>query len=226
MFSAAFPKAFVFDLDGTLVDSVPDLTWALNAALKDMSLPQVTQAHVRTWVGNGSVKLMQRTVFHLLGEKAADSVNTDLHNGFLKHYKTVVCQHSCLYPGVMALLTYIQQCSVPMVLVTNKPFTFVPPLLNALGIEHFFSLMLGGDSLKEKKPSPQPLLHAAQHLALNPQNCLMVGDSLSDFKSARAANMPILLLEQGYHQGVNLSDLRPDALLADINQLLGLINPI
>jgi phosphoglycolate phosphatase len=219
MFSATFPKAFVFDLDGTLVDSVPDLAWALNAALNDMLLPQVTQAQVRTWVGNGSVALVQRAVRYVLGEGSDDSVNTDLHDGFLKHYKVAVCQHSCLYPGVMELLTHIQQRGLPMVLVTNKPFAFVPPLLKALGIDHFFSLILGGDSLKEKKPSPEPLLHAAQHLALNAQNCLMVGDSLSDFKSARAANMPILLLEQGYNQGVNLQDLNPDSLLADINQL-------
>ncbi len=226
MLSAALPKAFVFDLDGTLVDSVPDLTWALNAALKEMQLAQMAQAQVRSWVGNGSVKLVQRAVLHLLGEGVADSVNMDLHDGFLKHYKTAVCQHSCLYPGVMALLTQLQQRNYPMVLVTNKPFAFVPPLLKALGIEHFFSLMLGGDSLEEKKPSPQPLLHAAKHLSQSPQDCLMVGDSLSDFKSARAANMPILLLEQGYNQGVNLPDLKPDYLLADINQLLGLIKPI
>ncbi len=226
MFNEALPKAFVFDLDGTLVDSVPDLTWALNAALKEMQLPSVSEAQVRTWVGNGSVKLVQRAVFHLLGEGAAVSVNTDLHDGFLKHYKTAVCQHSTLYPGVLALLAHIKQLALPMVLVTNKPFAFVPPLLKALGIEHYFSLMLGGDSLTEKKPSPEPLLHGAQHLQIAPQDCLMVGDSLADFQSARAANMPILLLEQGYNQGVNLANLEPDYLLADINQLIGLIKPI
>ncbi len=225
MFSAT-PKAFVFDLDGTLVDSVPDLNWALNAALKEMQLPSVTEAQVRTWVGNGSVKLVERAVLHLLGDGSLDSVKSPLHDGFLKHYEASVCQHSTLYPGVVALLTHIKQLDLPMVLVTNKPFAFVPPLLKALGIEHFFSLMLGGDSLTEKKPSPQPLLHGAQYLQMAPQDCLMVGDSLADFKSARAASMPILLLEQGYNQGVNLSNLKPDYLLADINQLIGLIKPI
>jgi len=226
MFKSFFPQAFVFDLDGTLVDSVPDLSWALNAALVEMTLPQVTQAQVRTWVGNGSVKLVERAVMSLPNNGDPEVLTSTLHSGFLKHYKTAVCLHSCLYPGVLSLLEHIQQLNVPMVLVTNKPFAFVPPLLKALGIEHFFSLMLGGDSLHEKKPSALPLLHAAQHMGIAPDQCLMVGDSLSDFKSARAANMPVLLLEQGYNQGVNLADLQPDCLLADINQLNVLIKPI
>ncbi len=226
MFKSFFPQAFVFDLDGTLVDSVPDLTWALNAALADLQLPQVTQTQVRSWVGNGSVKLVERAVMSLPDIGEPETLISTLHTGFLKHYKTAVCQHSCLYPGVLSLLEHIQQLNLPMVLVTNKPFAFVPPLLKALDIERFFSLMLGGDSLAEKKPSALPLLHAAQHMGVVPDQCLMVGDSVSDFNSARSANMPVLLLEQGYNQGVNLAGLQPDCLLADINQLNVLIKPI
>ncbi len=223
MFTSSFPKAFIFDLDGTLVDSVPDLAWALNAALNEMTLPVVSEAGVRSWVGNGSVKLVERALVHLLGDESLTELKSPLHAAFLSHYETAFCNNSCLYPGVLALLEHIQQLKFPMALVTNKPIAFVPGLLTALGIEHFFSVLLGGDSLIEKKPSALPLLHAAQFMAMQPQDCLMVGDSTADFKAARAANMPILLLEQGYNQGVNLAQLQPDYLLADVNQLLAQI---
>ncbi len=220
MFTPSFPKAFIFDLDGTLVDSVPDLAWALNAALTQMTLPVVSESNVRSWVGNGSVKLVDRALVHLLGNGSLIELSKPLHGAFLTHYKTAFCNNSRLYPGVLALLERIQQLAIPMALVTNKPIAFVPGLLKAMGIEHFFGLLLGGDSLVEKKPSALPLLHAAQFMEMKPQDCLMVGDSTADFKAARAANMPILLLEQGYNQGVNLAQLEPDYLLADVNQLL------
>ncbi len=223
MFTQDYPKAIIFDLDGTLVDSVPDLCQGLNAALAEMcaneqaTLKQVSTEQVRLWVGNGSVKLIQRAILHL--EIEPDRLET-LHQYFLKHYQNYLCDSSYLYPGVAALLGKCQQLALPMALVTNKPIAFVPELLEKLGIAHHFKILLGGDSLPEKKPSPMPLLHAANYLNVNPNHCLMVGDSGADRASAQQADMPCVLLQQGYNQGKDLSTLSPEWLLPDIESLL------
>ena len=223
MFTQDYPKAIIFDLDGTLVDSVPDLCQGLNAALAEMCadeqgiLKQVSTEQVRLWVGNGSVKLIQRAIQHL--EIEPDKLET-LHQYFLKHYQNYLCDSSYLYPGVAALLEKCQQLALPMALVTNKPIAFVPELLEKLGIAHHFKILLGGDSLPEKKPSPMPLLHAANYLNLQPCHCLMVGDSSADRASAQQADMPCVLLQQGYNQGQDLSQLSPEWLLPDIESLL------
>jgi len=223
IFTAEYPQAIIFDLDGTLVDSVPDLSRALNEALADLAKTtgaeslQVAAEQVRLWVGNGSVKLIQRAIQHL--EIEPDKLET-LHQYFLKHYQNYLCDSSYLYPGVAALLEKCQQLALPMALVTNKPIAFVPELLEKLGIAHHFKILLGGDSLPEKKPSPMPLLHAANYLNLHPSYCLMVGDSSADRASAQQADMPCVLLQQGYNQGQDLSQLSPEWLLPDIESLL------
>ena len=223
MFTQDYPKAIIFDLDGTLVDSVPDLCQGLNAALSEMcanehgALKQVDTGQVRLWVGNGSVKLIQRAIQHL--EIEPDKLET-LHQYFLKHYQNYLCDSSYLYPGVAALLEKCQQLALPMALVTNKPIAFVPELLEKLGIAHHFKILLGGDSLPEKKPSSMPLLHAANYLNVKPNHCLMVGDSSADRASAQQADMPCVLLQQGYNQGQDLSKLSPEWLLPDIESLL------
>ena len=230
MFTQYYPKAIIFDLDGTLVDSVPDLCQGLNAALAEMcsneqtQLQQVSDEQVRLWVGNGSVKLIQRAIQHL--GIVPDRLES-LHQYFLKHYQNYLCDRSYLYPGVAALLEQCQQLALPMALVTNKPIAFVPSLLDKLGIAHYFKISLGGDSLNEKKPSPMPLLHAANYLNVNPKSCLMVGDSAADRAAAQQANMPCVLLQQGYNQGQDLSKLNPEWLLPDIQCLLNtLVRPL
>ena len=223
IFTADYPQAIIFDLDGTLVDSVPDLSRALNEALADLAKTtgaeslQVAAEQVRLWVGNGSRKLVERALLHL--EVPIGQVDT-VHGYFLQRYEKCVCEESFLYKGVLELLKACQQLNLPMALVTNKPIGFVPALLNKLGIDEFFDVQLGGDSLAEKKPSGLPLLHAAQHLNVLPSRCLMVGDSAADRASAKHAGVPCVLLEQGYNQGQDLSLLQPEWLLKDVMSLL------
>ena len=228
IFTQDYPQAIIFDLDGTLVDSVPDLCRALNEALSDLCLElnqtplQVNHKQVRLWVGNGSHTLIERA---LLGLDVSLEYVDRVHGYFLTRYEACVCEESYLYPGVLALLTACQQKKLPMALVTNKPIAFVPALLNKLGISEFFEILLGGDSLSEKKPSALPLLHAAQHLSIEPGKCLMVGDSEADRASAKNAAVPCVLLEQGYNQGKDLSQLHPEWLLKDIKSLLVTLCP-
>lgn len=223
IFTQDFPQAIIFDLDGTLVDSVPDLCRALNEALSDLcnelaQTPlQVNTEQVRLWVGNGSHKLIERALQNL--GVTLEYIDR-LHSYFLIRYEDCVCEESYLYPGVLELLKACQQKKLPMALVTNKPIAFVPALLNKLGISEFFEILLGGDSLSEKKPSALPLLHAAQHLKIEPSKCLMVGDSAADRASAKKAAVPCVLLQQGYNQGKDLTQLHPEWLLEDIQSLL------
>ena len=223
IFTQYYPHAIIFDLDGTLVDSVPDLRRALNEALGDLNEEgnqpalQVATEQVRLWVGNGSHKLIERALLHL--NIPLEELNL-VHGYFLRRYEACVCEESYLYPGVLELLKVCQHKKLPMALVTNKPIAFVPALLNKLGISDFFEILLGGDSLSEKKPSAMPLLHAAGHLNVEPMKCLMVGDSTADRASAKNAGIPCVLLQQGYNQGKDLSQLHPEWLLKDIPSLL------
>jgi len=214
------PKLIIFDLDGTLVDSAPDLALAINGMLDDLQLPTVTQDHVRLWVGNGSRKLVERTLAHHESTVTMEQA----HGLFMQHYQNNLNRASCLYEQCKDVLDGIKALNIPMALVTNKPFEFVPPLLKALGIEHYFKLMIGGDSLAEKKPSPMPLLHCAEQLGFAVQDCLMVGDSKADIQSAQAANMPVLALLQGYNQGLDLSTFKPDALIPHLKDLPEYLN--
>jgi phosphoglycolate phosphatase len=210
----------IFDLDGTLVDSVPDLSLAINHGLAQMKLPEVAESQVRLWVGNGSRKLVERSLLaHSPSGELDEAQAEQLHQIFLVSYKQFLRAESVLYPGVIHLLKYLKANEIPVGLVTNKPMAFVPPLLASLKIDQYFSAVIGGDSLAEKKPSPLPLLHIAHRLEAEVKDCLMVGDSASDVLSAQAANMPCVLLRQGYNQGQDLAALNPDWLLDTISEL-------
>lgn len=217
-------KAVIFDLDGTLVDSVPDICLALNHALTIKKRPSVSEDQVRLWIGNGSRKLMERclqadNISAYNSNDYDESILDEFHDTFLSSYKQFLCINSTLYPGVLELLAKLKERNIPIGLVTNKPIAFVPELLESLNINDYFACVIGGDSLAEKKPSPMPLIYTADQLGVDAKNCLMVGDSSSDVLSAQAAHMPCVLLRQGYNQGQDLAALKPDWLLHTISQL-------
>lgn len=208
---------FVFDLDGTLVDSVPDLTLALNHALDVLGYSPVTQEDVRSWVGNGSVKLIERALVQL--EQNTPENIQRVHRQFLISYEQFLCEQSQLYSDVMDVLTNLHKQGKTLVLLTNKPIQFVPDLLSKFNIAHLFSLVLGGDSLPEKKPHPLPLQHIMATLNVSPQQCLMIGDSRSDIVCAQQAGVDSVALLQGYHQGIDLASLNPTYLFDDVAAL-------
>ena len=192
-----------FDLDGTLIDSVPDLALAVDAALADLDLPAAGEARVRDWVGNGSLVLMERA-----------------HSAFLAHYGRDPGAHTRLYPGVRECLDALRERGLPLALVTNKPHAFIAPLLEGLGLYEHFALCLGGDSLPEKKPHPAPLLHLASHFALAPSRCLMVGDSRHDIAAGRAAGFRTLAVPYGYNHGEPVQASAPDGVVESLAELV------
>lgn len=217
-------STFIFDLDGTLVDSVPDLAHALNATLHDMGLPTYPETTIRHWVGNGARMLVER------GLSGSTSISHGQSNAqvdaaldkFLAHYRVLVCQYSALYKGVFDTLATLKRKQYNLALVTNKPEEFIPPILNAYSLNDMFLITLGGDSLPEKKPSPEPLLHVSDTLNVMPETCIMVGDSKNDIQAAKAANMRCVGLTYGYNYGEDIAIHEPDWVFDCFTQLLTL----
>ena len=192
---SAFPwKLVLFDLDGTLVDSAPDIAEAVNRMLAELDLPRAGEDVVRGWIGDGARVLLQRALRHGGSAQPVDEVMPR----FMVHYGDCLLLHARVYPGVHEALDALSARGVAMALCTNKPQRFLPALLEATGIAGHFQALVGGDTLAERKPSPVPLLHLAAKLGQAPGDCLMVGDSAADADAARAAGMPLVLVRYGY----------------------------
>ncbi|MDN3525815.1 phosphoglycolate phosphatase [Halomonas sabkhae] len=213
-------RLICFDLDGTLVDSVPDLAAAVDAALCDLGLPAAGERHVRDWVGNGSRVLMERALRHALAEEPGASRLEQAHDAFVNHYERRPCAASRLYPGVAEALQQLHAAGLTLVLVTNKPAAFIAPILEHFGLSTYFSLCLGGDSLARRKPDPLPLTHAAATFATSTTHCLMVGDSRHDIAAGRAAAFRTLAVPYGYNHGEPVALSGPDAVVESLVELL------
>ncbi|MCG8611886.1 MAG: phosphoglycolate phosphatase [Pseudomonadales bacterium] len=210
----------MFDLDGTLVDSVPDLSNAMDATLNQHGLPSAGVERVRDWVGNGAAKLVSRGLAwakQCTEDELARALFDEVYLSFLEHYGRTNGQYARLYEGVLPLLTQLKG-NIPLAVVTNKPMAFTTPLLNALGIDHYFAHVAGGDSFPEKKPHPQPLQEIIN--AANAQNPVMIGDSISDVKAARAANIPVVCVSYGYNHGQDIRLSNPDLVIDSLASLL------
>ncbi len=216
-------RAIAFDLDGTLVDSLPDLSRAANAVRAELGLPALADARVRSFVGDGAAMLMARTILDTPDASVDDSpLQTRARTAFQQHYLATLSTGTQLYPGVHDGLSALAERGLPLACVTNKPMVFTQPLLLVLGLSHYFSLVLGGDSLARKKPDPQPLAHTAQQFGVAPAALLMVGDSSNDILAARAHGSPVLAVSYGYTESV--AALQADGVidsLAEIGPLLG-----
>ncbi|GHE21466.1 phosphoglycolate phosphatase [Halomonas urumqiensis] len=225
-------RLVTFDLDGTLIDSVPDLARAVDAALLELGLPTAGEATVRDWVGNGSLVLMERALRHAITEsapsgmdrKSSHEVDADLlaraHDGFLSHYAKDPASRTRLYPGSREALDGLRAHGLPLALVTNKPAAFIAPILEGFGLQDHFSLCLGGDSLPQKKPDPAPLLHVAEHFAVPPRACLMIGDSRHDIAAGKAAGFRTLAVPYGYNHGEPVADCGPDGVVESLAELV------
>ena len=209
----------MIDVDGTLVDSVPDLTYCVDEMMKQLGKEPCGEAKVRQWVGNGVPKLVQRA---LTGELEATPNSKDYEKAypvFLALYADNTAKRSCLYDGVREGLDYMKSQGYLLGCVTNKAEQFTLPLLKALGIFDDFSIIISGDTLAKKKPDPLPLLHSAEHFGIDPKDCMMLGDSVSDVKASRAAGFAIICMSYGYNHGNDIADENPDLVLDSMSEL-------
>lgn len=211
--------ALFFDLDGTLVDSVPDLTAAVNVMLRQLKLPMREEAQVRTWVGNGMDNLIRRA----LANDMAGQVDPDLFARARPLYKAAYAEHisvySTLYPGAVEGLAGLHAAGFPMACVTNKSAEFARPLLERLGISPFFATVVGGECTPHPKPAPDALRLCAERLGIAVERGLMVGDSLNDVGAARHAGCPVVCVPYGYNHGRDIRDAQPDAVIDSIAEL-------
>lgn len=210
----------VFDLDGTLVDSVPDLAAAVDAALQEVALPVAGEAKVRDWVGNGSRVLIERALADALGEEPGEAFAAATHEHFLRWYASHPCQHTRLYPGALEAIKGFWARGIPQYIVTNKPEAFVCPILETLGINGYFEGWLGGDSLSRRKPDPAPLLHVSQRFGVEPAQAVMIGDSRHDIAAGRAAGFRTVAVPYGYNHGEPVAASQPDLLVESLAQLV------
>lgn len=217
-------KAFLFDLDGTLIDTVPQLYVAVQFAMESNRLPSVSLEQVRGWIGNGVDVLLCRAITR---QHEYQNVDPDLlalvKNSFNQNYMQGLQKNYSLYPTVYETLQTLFKHGYKLAVVTNKPDQFVKPLLHHAGLSRFFSYTLGGGILNEKKPDPAPLLYVCQQLQVEPQHVIMVGDSKNDILAAQAAHIPSVGLTYGYNYGEPISQSHPDWTFDRFEQLAELV---
>lgn len=213
----------LIDVDGTLVDSVPDLAYCVDEMMKALGRPPHGDVKVRDWVGNGVERLVRRAlVGQLEGEPPAEDFDK-AYPIFLELYAENTSKRSGLYPGIREGLDQLKAAGYHLGCVTNKAAQFTEPLLRDLGVRDDFEIVIPGDTLPQKKPDPAPLLHAARFFGVEPADALMVGDSVSDVKAARAAGFRICCMSYGYNHGLDIRDFGPDAVIDDLTELLPLL---
>lgn len=218
------PKMVLIDVDGTLVDSVPDLAYCVDEMMKQLGMPEHGEEKVRNWVGNGVERLTRRALIGQLDGEPDDALFEKAYPIFLDLYDKNVCERSCLYDGVREALDFLKTTDVKIGCVTNKNAQFTLPILEKLGIKDDFEIIVCGDTLAKKKPDPLPLLHSAEQLGVKPEESLMLGDSMSDVKAARAAGFKIICMSYGYNHGEDIHDYNPDEVVDSMAEIKSLIN--
>lgn len=215
-------KLIIFDLDGTLIDSSPDLALAVNHMLKTLNRETFSSDTIHYWVGNGAETLVKRALSGdaIIDETLEPTLWKEALQIFLAFYAQNLAVATVPYPHVLSTLKRLKENGYRLAIVTNKPFDFVEPILTTLGLMEFFELHLGGDSLKEKKPNPMPLLYVCEKLGVSIEESIMVGDSKNDILAANACSMQSIGLTYGYNYGENISVHKPSIVFDDFADIL------
>ena len=192
------PALVVFDLDGTLIDSAPDMHLAVNLMLADMGCPPLSLPEIRTMVGDGASALIARA---LAARQCVTADPTKALAQFLEHYEENPTAFTPTFPGVPATLERLQAIGLTLAICTNKPTRLTHMILERLGINRFFVRVIAGDTLPFRKPDPRALIEVLNVFGTPPAAAIMVGDSEVDAATAHAANVPFVLMTYGYHRG-------------------------
>ncbi|VTY04755.1 Phosphoglycolate phosphatase [Neisseria subflava] len=221
-------QAVAFDLDGTLCDSIPDLTAAAQAMCEYLGLPVLPTQTVESYVGDGIGKLVHRVITHDREKEADPEIWEKGFVFFMKYYREHLSDFTRPYPETEAGLGLLKSLGIPLVVITNKNEVLAAELLKQLNLDSYFSLVLGGDSLTEKKPNPLPLQHAAEVLGIDVANMLMVGDSKNDILAAKAAGCFSIGVTFGYGDMTLLSQdkaTKPDLLIRALPEIYENLQP-
>jgi phosphoglycolate phosphatase len=213
-------ELIIFDFDGTLINSIPDLATAVNAMLTQYDLPSIDIDRVASFVGNGAATLVRRALTLAMQDKEpTDELFAEAFAFYLSAYKDVSCQKTFTYPGVMETLKYLDEKGYKMVICSNKPFEYMEPILDFLSIKPYFHCWIGEDSLPEKKPHAAPLLHLVNVMRSTVEKSIVVGDSKNDILAAQNAGMQSIGLTYGYNYEEDIADYGPSIVLNHFSDL-------
>lgn len=212
------PRAILFDLDGTLADTAPDLAAAVNLLRTERGLEPTAYELLRPTASAGARGMIGAA----FGLKPEDDGFIPLRDGFLANYQAAMAVHSALFPGIVELLAGIEQAGLQWGIVTNKPARFTDPLLPQIGLAHA-ACVVSGDTTAHAKPHPAPLFEAAARLGLAPEQCWYVGDDLRDIQAGKAAAMPTIACGWGYCGPLEPQGWQADYLFDSPSQLLVLL---
>lgn len=213
------PKTLLFDLDGTLIDSINDLHVAINHSLTEIQARTLSKEEVSGFIGKGARNMVMRSLGAVYPFPPSDQQIDELYHRYLFHMQRLNGQHSELLPYVYEALTQLQRAGFKMAVVTNKPNIVILPLLERFKISNFFSVILGADSVTHPKPHPDMILKAMDLLGAEPSRSVMIGDSMNDALAAQGAGIVTLLLKTGYNEGIKIEDwakiYSPNSLIFD-----------
>lgn len=220
LFDGKLPRLVMFDLDGTLMDSVPDLAAAVDKMLMLLGREPAGIERVRDWVGNGSRVLVRRA---LAGQLEHEGVSGELADEALALFMQAYSgghELTAVYPGVRECLDWLREREVKLAIITNKPAQFIEPLLEEKGLAGYFQWLVGGDTLPQQKPDPAALFWVMNNAGVAPGESLFVGDSRNDVRAAKAATVPCVALTYGYNHGEPIADEHPALVLDDLRELV------
>ena len=213
----------MIDLDGTLADTIPDLAEAANMMLRELDRPGLERELLRTFVGKGIPKLVERSLAGSLEGSVPAALLARALPIYERCYAEVNGKHTVIFPGVSEGLRTLRAMQLPLACVTNKAERFTLALLEHLQLARCFEQVIAGDTLPQKKPDPQPLLHACRGFGIAPGDMLMIGDSVNDVEAARAAGCPVFCVSYGYNEGRDVRELDVDAIVASLIEATRLI---
>ena len=200
-------RLVIIDLDGTLIDTAPDLAASANAMLEELGMGGYDRETWKTWIGNGISRFVKRALTGELNGEPDKALYDRAYPILLRHY------------AVREGMEQLQAAGFELACITNKAEAFTRPLLKDLGLAEYFKLVLSGDSLPQRKPDPLPLLHACEIFGVTPAQGVLVGDSANDTEAARAAGMPVICVTYGYNRGLDVRTLRPVAVIDSLTEL-------
>ncbi len=221
---AAVIRAAIIDLDGTMLDTVPDFEVAINRMRAELALAPITSEQITLMVGKGSENLIRSVLALEYDEVEVEAHFEQAMLSYQAHYLDINGFHATLYPDVIAGLDAMLALGLRLACVTNKPIAFATPLLAQKGLTAYFEVVYGGDSLEHKKPHPMPLLQVCTDFGVQPAEVVAIGDSSNDAEAARAAGCFVLTVPYGYNHGLSIHETDSDGIVSSLLEAASLIS--